>query len=98
MFSQVTTTLELRNLETAALTPEYKSDVFQFNTGKEFIFCFSLKLLSRTSWRFLASCFNIKNNVYLCIGRYKIYILKGNPVEKSIGSNKHYSLLDRPPN
>jgi len=68
--------LELRNFERVALTPAYKSEIFQFNTWKELTLSFSFKLLSRISWRLLASCFNIKNNVYLCIGRYKIYRLK----------------------
>lgn len=91
--------LEPRSLERAALTPEYKSHSFEFRTCNEFIFCFSFKLLCRTSWTLLANCFNIKNNVYICIGGYKIYRLKGaNPVEKGTGNNKHYSLLDRQPN
>lgn len=71
--------MEIRNLERAVLTPEYKSDVFQFNTCKEFILCFCSKLLCRTSWLVAP---NLKDNVYLCIGRYKICRLKG---EKSSG-------------
>lgn len=68
--------LELRNFESAVLTPECKSDISQFNTGK-ILYSLLVQLLSRTSWRLLASCFNIKNSVYLSIGRYKIYRLKG---------------------
>lgn len=66
--------MEIRDLERAVLTPEYKSDVFQFNTYKEFILCFCFKLLCRTSW---LVALNLKNNVYPCMGRYKIYRLNG---------------------
>lgn len=81
--------MEIRNLERAVLTPEYKSDLFQFNTYKEFIFCFCSKLLCRTSW---LVALNLKNNVYLCIGRDKIFKLKGG---KSSGEKyqKQYALL-----
>lgn len=66
--------MEIGNLERAVLTPEYKSDIFQLNTYKEFILWFCSKLLCRTSW---LVALNLKNNVYLCGGRYKLCRLTG---------------------
>lgn len=70
--------MEIRNLERVVLTPEYKSDVFQFNTYKEFILWFCSKLLCRTSW---LVALNLKSNVCLCIGKHKICKLKGGRIQ-----------------
>lgn len=85
--------MEIRNLERDVLTPEYKSAVFQFNTYKEFILWFYFKLLCRTSWLVALS---LKNNVYLCSGRYQLCrFTGGKSMKKGFRSNMHYSFLDR---
>lgn len=65
--------LGLRNPEKAALTPKYEQMYFNLTHASD-LYSGLVLLLSRTSWSLLNNCLNIKNNVYLSIGRYKIQI------------------------